>query len=52
MSFRKQGDLRYHVFDSFPTDLTHAIFTRQGGSSPAPWASLNMGSTVGTNETG
>jgi len=26
---------------------THAIFTRQGGVSPSPWASLNMGSTVG-----
>ncbi len=27
--------------------LRHAIFTRQGGTSQAPWASLNVGGTVG-----
>ena len=26
---------------------THAIFTRQGGVSPPPWSSLNLGSKVG-----
>jgi len=28
-------------------DLRHGIFTRQGGVSPEPWASLNMGGNVG-----
>lgn len=27
--------------------LVHGIFTRLGGVSPAPWASLNLGGTVG-----
>jgi len=27
--------------------LTHAVFSRNGGASRAPWASLNMGGTVG-----
>ncbi len=27
--------------------VPHAVFTRRGGVSPAPWASLNMGGTVG-----
>jgi hypothetical protein len=27
--------------------LTHAVFTRQGGCSPRPWAALNLGGTVG-----
>ncbi len=27
--------------------VQHAIFTRKGGLSPAPWHSLNMGGTVG-----
>lgn len=31
----------------FWAHLKHGIFTRQGGVSPAPWASLNLGGTVG-----
>lgn len=27
--------------------MTHAVFTRQGGVSPSPWADLNVGATVG-----
>ncbi len=27
--------------------VPHAVFTRRGGVSPAPWDSLNMGGTVG-----
>src|SRR5260221_12681372 len=27
--------------------LSHAVFTRLGGTSRAPWASLNVGGTVG-----
>jgi YfiH family protein len=39
----------YYTFeslDAFP-ELVHAVFTRRGGVSPAPWDSLNLGWTVG-----
>lgn len=36
----------YYQFNQWPT-ITHAIFTRKGGVSRAPWASLNLGGTVG-----
>ncbi len=45
--FEKQG-LRFFSFKSLPAEkITHAVFTRQGGVSPAPWNSLNVGGTVG-----
>jgi YfiH family protein len=47
MTFQTQSGIRYLTFDSFPGDVIHAIFTRQGGLSPDPWASLNFGGTVG-----
>src|SRR5262250_1437780 len=40
------GDLAYYQFNLWPT-LKHGIFTRRGGVSPEPWASLNMGGNVG-----
>lgn len=39
--------LRAYRFEIFPASLPQAVFTRQGGISPAPWSSLNMGNTVG-----
>ena len=42
----------YYTFpalDAFP-ELFHAVFTRRGGVSPAPWDSLNLGWTVGDDE--
>jgi YfiH family protein len=39
----------YYTFaelDAFP-QLAHAVFTRHGGVSPAPWNSLNLGWMVG-----
>lgn len=39
--------VRYLTFESLPRNITHAVFTRQGGLSPEPWSSLNMGNTVG-----
>ena len=40
--------LRYYTFDSLADcGVTQAIFTRQGGVSPEPWAALNLGGTVG-----
>ena len=48
MTFVQKNGLRYFTFRSFDhPEVTHAIFTRQGGFSPWPWDSLNMGSLVG-----
>jgi polyphenol oxidase len=45
MSIIQHNGLSYFEFDSLKTK--HAIFTRHGGTSPEPWASLNVGGTVG-----
>lgn len=42
-----KGDLRIFQFQNFPAGLVQAVFSRHGGVSPEPWASLNLGSTVG-----
>jgi YfiH family protein len=48
MPFHQSGSIRYYTFDSLDeAGCTHAIFTRQGGVSPEPWNSLNLGGTVG-----
>jgi YfiH family protein len=47
MPFQSNGEIRYFQFEQFDGGLTHGIFTRRGGVSPAPWDSLNLGSTVG-----
>ncbi len=47
MPFAQHEGIRYYHFDIFPSALKQAVFTRQGGVSPAPWASLNVGGTVG-----
>lgn len=47
MSFYEKDGLRYFSFDTFPKTITQAIFTRQGGISPEPWKSLNVGGSVG-----
>lgn len=41
-----KDDLAYYQFSQW-SGLTHGIFTRSGGVSQAPWASLNMGGNVG-----
>ncbi|MGB8981647.1 MAG: peptidoglycan editing factor PgeF [Anaerolineales bacterium] len=45
MAFIQHNGIRYLQFDAVQT--RHAIFTRQGGVSPDPWGSLNVGGTVG-----
>jgi YfiH family protein len=45
MPFTQHNELRYYQFDAL--QARHAIFTRQGGVSPEPWNSLNLGGTVG-----
>jgi polyphenol oxidase len=48
MSFTQVGDLRYYKFDLYNLPgLIHAVFTRQGGVSPDPWISLNLGGLSG-----
>jgi len=48
MKQQHQNGLVYFQFDSFPANgrLQHAIFSRQGGSSPAPFQALNMSVSV------
>ncbi len=47
MTFANNNGIRYYSFDIFPSSVKQAVFTRQGGISPAPWNSLNVGGTVG-----
>jgi YfiH family protein len=48
MPFHNVGSIKYFTFDILQGEaIDHAIFTRQGGVSPAPWESLNVGGTVG-----
>lgn len=47
MPFHENDGLRYYSFDIFPGHIKQAVFTRQGGVSPAPWNSLNLGGAVG-----
>lgn len=50
MPFQQAGNIRFWTFDLLDRPgVTHAVFTRRGGVSPAPWASLNVGGTVGDN---
>ncbi|HLF01997.1 MAG TPA: peptidoglycan editing factor PgeF [Anaerolineales bacterium] len=40
--------LSYFTFESFPNGaVAHAIFARNGGVSPQPWASLNLSTSTG-----
>lgn len=42
--------LHFYTFETLDRyGVPHAIFTRRGGVSPHPWASLNLGGSVGDN---
>lgn len=48
MAFITAEGLEYFKFSSMDNgNIVHGIFTRKGGISPNPWASLNLGGTVG-----
>jgi polyphenol oxidase len=48
MPFKQAGSIRYLTFVIFESlGIVHAVFSRQGGVSPAPWKALNVGGTVG-----
>lgn len=42
----QHNDILYYQFEQWP-HLTHGVFTRKGGVSRGPWASLNVGGTNG-----
>ncbi len=46
MYFHQSDNIRYLTFESLNT-VPHAVVTRHGGVSSSPWASLNLGGTVG-----
>ena len=48
MPFHQSDEIRYYTFESLEdAGICHAAITRQGGVSPQPWSSLNVGGTVG-----
>jgi len=48
MPIREKSGLKYLYFENMENQrVVQGIFTRHGGVSPAPWASLNLGGTVG-----
>jgi len=48
MPFHQSGLIKYFTFDNLNDDeLIHGVFTRQGGVSPVPWDSLNVGGYIG-----
>ena len=51
MPFSQQNGLRYYTFEIFPESVVQAVFTRQGGVSPRPWDSLNVGGSIGDDLT-
>src|SRR3954462_9207755 len=44
-----QGGPVYYQFERWldSSDMIHAVFTRHGGTSRAPWGTLNVGGTGG-----
>ncbi len=48
MPYEDHCGLRVYRFTSFPSDdLAHGLFTRRGGVSGGPWATLNVGGNIG-----
>jgi polyphenol oxidase len=48
MQARHANGIRFYQFSSIAADsVSHGVFTRHGGVSPAPFASLNMSTSTG-----
>ena len=48
MPFHQPDSIRFYTFESLEVEgIKHAVFTRRGGISPEPWASLNVGGLRG-----
>jgi YfiH family protein len=51
MPFLQCGSVRYLTFELLAeAGAPHAVFTRRGGGSPAPWSGLNLGGAVGDDQ--
>lgn len=51
MAFHQKNQISYLTFNIFSdSSLCHAVYTRRGGISLPPWAQLNVGSTVGDDQ--
>jgi YfiH family protein len=51
MKQHTSNGLKFYTFNNLDEHgVVHAIFTRQGGVSQSPWASLNLGGTVGDSK--
>lgn len=47
MPYMEINGLEFYRFDLLGDEVIQAVFTRKGGVSPKPWATLNLGGTVG-----
>lgn len=48
MQAHQPDSIRYYTFEALEdAGVVHAVFTRRGGISPEPWASLNVGGLRG-----
>jgi len=48
MPFHEEAGLKYFTLSSFDElGINHGFFSRRGGVSPQPWASLNVATSVG-----
>jgi YfiH family protein len=47
-----EGNVPYYTFESIPVNgrVQHAVYTRLGGTSPAPFATLNLSVSVADSE--
>jgi YfiH family protein len=50
MSMQSSAGIKYFTFNDLGEGVIQAIFSRQGGVSPEPWATLNLGGTVGDEQ--
>jgi len=51
LAIRSNKKLSYYTFSTLDDyNLVHGVFMRCGGVSPAPWASLNMATSVGDSK--
>ena len=51
MAIRSNKSISYYTFSTLDDySLAHGVFMRYGGVSPAPWASLNMATSVGDSK--
>jgi YfiH family protein len=50
MPIRSSAGIKYFTFNDLGEGVVQAIISRHGGVSPEPWATLNLGGTVGDEQ--